>query len=215
MLSKAKEIEVNAVDDTDKTALHHAARRASLQSEDENKQADIITALIHSKAYIEARDHNGCTALMFAVANGNEGITRRLVLAQANVNTADYENHSCLSYAKQFGQSKIAQLLKRAGAKENITLDEDGHGDDSDEDAMSPSATNANARASVKSVVSHAAPASADMNSLETQSVVSTAASTAATEASVVAGGEDAPKKKKTVKKSKKSEDVPAEGEPA
>merc|ERR1712228_726728 len=153
---------------------------------------------------------------MFAVANGNEGITRRLVLAQANVNTADYENHSCLSYAKQFGQGKIAQLLKRAGAKENIILDEDGHGDDSDDDTMSPRASTATGRASMKSVVSHAAPASAAMDSLETQSVVSTTASTAATEASVlVAGGEDAPKKKKVVKKSKKGEDIPAEGEPA
>jgi len=27
LLSKSKDIEVNAVDDTDKTALHHAARR--------------------------------------------------------------------------------------------------------------------------------------------------------------------------------------------
>lgn len=40
--------------------------------EDEERQADIITMLLHAKAYIEARDHNGCTALMFAVANGNE-----------------------------------------------------------------------------------------------------------------------------------------------
>lgn len=114
LLSKSKDIEVNAVDDTDKTALHHAARR---NVEDDEKQADIITMLLHAKAYIEARDHNGCTALMFAVANGNEAITRRLILAQANVNNFDYENHSCLNYALQFNQTKlvprrIADLMK-------------------------------------------------------------------------------------------------------
>eukprot|EP00913_Durusdinium_trenchii_P007320 g6881.t1 len=57
----------------------------------------------------EARDHNGCTALMFAVANGNEAITRRLILAQANVNNFDYENHSCLNYATQFNQTKLEE----------------------------------------------------------------------------------------------------------
>ncbi|CAE7213566.1 unnamed protein product [Symbiodinium pilosum] len=86
LLSKGKEIEVNAVDDTDKTALHHAARRTS--PTDDERQADIISMLLTAKAYIEARDHNGCTPLMFAVANGNEAITRRLILAQANVNNA-------------------------------------------------------------------------------------------------------------------------------
>ena len=43
--------------------------------------------MFRSEAW-EARDHNGCTALMFAVANGNEAVTRRLILAQANVNNA-------------------------------------------------------------------------------------------------------------------------------
>eukprot|EP00931_Biecheleriopsis_adriatica_P061147 TRINITY_DN36762_c0_g1_i1.p1 TRINITY_DN36762_c0_g1~~TRINITY_DN36762_c0_g1_i1.p1 ORF type:complete len:1235 (+),score=381.11 TRINITY_DN36762_c0_g1_i1:89-3793(+) len=129
-----KEIEVNAVDDTDKTALHHAARRTGSE-EDSQAQADIISAILHAKAYLEARDHNGCTALMFAVANGNEAIVRRLVQAQANVNIADYENHTCLSYAKQFGQNKIVSLLKRAGARERINLDED---EEEEEDVSSP-----------------------------------------------------------------------------
>lgn len=123
LLSKGREIEVNAVDDTDKTALHHAARRTT--PTDEERQADIISMLLTAKAYIEARDHNGCTPLMFAVANGNEAITRRLILAQANVNNFDYENHSCLNYATQFNQHKLVSLLKRAGARDKLSLDDD------------------------------------------------------------------------------------------
>lgn len=138
LLSKSKDIEVNAVDDTDKTALHHAARR---NVEDDEKQADIITMLLHAKAYIEARDHNGCTALMFAVANGNEAITRRLILAQANVNNFDYENHSCLNYALQFNQTKLVGLLKKAGAMDKLSLDDEDEEEDDGAASMSPSAS--------------------------------------------------------------------------
>ncbi|CAJ1428649.1 unnamed protein product, partial [Effrenium voratum] len=135
LLTKGKEVEVNAVDDTDKTALHHAARRTSA---DDERQADIITMLLHAKAYIEARDHNGCTALMFAVANGNEAITRRLILAQANVNNFDYENHSCLNYAMQFNQTKLVSLLKKAGAKDKLSLDDEEE-EEEEADPASPS----------------------------------------------------------------------------
>jgi len=139
LLNKAKDsIEVNAVDDTDKTALHHAARRSS---EDEELQADIITMLLHAKAYIEARDHNGCTALMFAVANGNEAITRRLILAQANVNNFDYENHSCLNYAMQFNQTKLVGLLKKAGAMDKLSLDDEEEEEEDGTASASPSAS--------------------------------------------------------------------------
>eukprot|EP00435_Cladocopium_sp_Y103_P055120 s731_g18.t1 len=138
LLNKSKDIEVNAVDDTDKTALHHAARR---NSDDEEQQADIITMLLHAKAYIEARDHNGCTALMFAVANGNEAITRRLILAQANVNNFDYENHSCLNYALQFNQTKLVGLLKKAGAMDKLSLDDEDDEEDDGAGSMSPSAS--------------------------------------------------------------------------
>lgn len=125
------------MDDTDKTALHHAARRSST---DDESQADIISSLLNAKAYIEARDHNGCTALMFAVANGNEAITRRLILAQANVNNFDYENHSCLNYATQFNQTKLVTLLKKAGAMDKLSLDDEEEEDDGTASScMSPS----------------------------------------------------------------------------
>ncbi|CAL1161626.1 unnamed protein product, partial [Cladocopium goreaui] len=97
--------------------------------------------LLHAKAYIEARDHNGCTALMFAVANGNEAITRRLILAQANVNNFDYENHSCLNYALQFNQTKLVGLLKKAGAMDKLSLDDEDEEEDDGAASMSPSAS--------------------------------------------------------------------------
>jgi kinesin family member C2/C3 len=114
LLTKVKEIDVNAIDDTDKTALHHASKRPCA----DEGQAAIITMLLHAKAYLEARDHNGCTALMFAVANGSEAVARRLVQAQANVNAADYESHTCLDYAIQFNHPDLVQLLRKAGAVE-------------------------------------------------------------------------------------------------
>lgn len=89
----------------------------------------------------ETRDHNGCTALMFAVANGNEAITRRLILAQANVNNFDYENHSCLNYALQFNQTKLVGLLKKAGAMDKLSLDDEDEEEDDGAASMSPSAS--------------------------------------------------------------------------
>merc|ERR1712151_1241438 len=65
------EVDVNAMDDTQKSAMHHASKRARKNRDTPNDsvQAEIVELLIKQKAYLEARDHNGCTALMFAVAN--------------------------------------------------------------------------------------------------------------------------------------------------
>ncbi|CAE7664968.1 Psmd10, partial [Symbiodinium pilosum] len=61
LLSKG-EVYVNAMDDTQKTALHHAAKCS---------KADILRSLLRAGAMIDARDHNGCTALMFAAGTGD------------------------------------------------------------------------------------------------------------------------------------------------
>lgn len=79
-------------------------------------QAEIVQTLLTHGAYVEARDHNGCTALMFAAAAGNEHATS-VLLPHANVNCKDYEGHTPLEYTKNFGYPLVADLLRNAGAE--------------------------------------------------------------------------------------------------
>lgn len=119
-----KDVDVNAIDDTQKSALHHASKKARTSPE-ETRQSEIIRCLVGASAYVEARDHNGCTALMFAVANGDDVATSILLDANANVNLKDYEGHSPLEYAVNFNHTDVAQLLRSHGAEENESDRED------------------------------------------------------------------------------------------
>ena len=56
-----REVYVNAMDDTQKTALHHAARHS---------QSEILRYLLNAGAMSEARDHNGCTVVASASCRG-------------------------------------------------------------------------------------------------------------------------------------------------
>jgi len=102
------DIEVNAIDDTLKTALHHAAKKARSQ---DGVQVQIVQLLIDAKAHVEARDHNGCTALMFASVNGELSVVQALVETRANINIRDFEGHTPLAYASHFHHQEVAQLL--------------------------------------------------------------------------------------------------------
>merc|ERR1712060_694955 len=78
---------------------------------------------------MEAADHNNCTPLMFAVANGDEAVVRRLVKSGANVNAKDRESNGPLDYAINFGQTVMAKLLRDAGAEARQPSDpSDGEG---------------------------------------------------------------------------------------
>merc|ERR1711879_963926 len=91
---------------------------------------EIVTILLNHGAYLEARDHNGCTALVFAVANGDEAVAQRLISAQANVNVKDFEGHKPLDYAINFGHADMIKILKNAGAECDDQGDEDEVGAD-------------------------------------------------------------------------------------
>mmetsp|Transcript_4059 Transcript_4059/g.15146 ORF Transcript_4059/g.15146 Transcript_4059/m.15146 type:complete len:1253 (-) Transcript_4059:32-3790(-) len=113
-----REVDVNALDDTQKSALHHASKRAVQlggQGEGDNVQSEIVNMLINAGASVKARDHNGCCALMFAVANGDVGVTQELLKAQAEVNAKDFEGHRPLDYAINFEHDHIAKLLGDLG----------------------------------------------------------------------------------------------------
>merc|ERR1712226_358588 len=68
--------------------------------------------LVEKKADGKARDHNGCTALMFAVANGDAVTMKALLDAGANPEVSDYEGHKPMDYAEQFGHPELMALLE-------------------------------------------------------------------------------------------------------
>lgn len=130
LLTKTRDVDVNALDDTQKNALHHASKRAKNRRSPEFDvaQIDIISMLLHAGIFLEARDHNGCTALMFAVANGNEAAVGKLIAAHANVHVKDFEGHTPIDYARNFRHDGVAKLLLSAGATEDLESEcEDEH----------------------------------------------------------------------------------------
>merc|ERR1712129_507363 len=103
-----------------KSALHHASKKARSNTRD-TAQADIVALLVHGGACVEARDHNGCTALMFTVANGDEVAAKVLLDAKSNINVKDFEGHTPLDYAVNFGHSSVDKLLRECGAEDDIS----------------------------------------------------------------------------------------------
>merc|ERR1711957_317483 len=73
--------------------------------------------LLQSGANLEARDQNGCTPLMFSVANGDEAVTRSLLVSQANVSVKDFEGQMPLDYALNFGHERLVKMLRSAGGQ--------------------------------------------------------------------------------------------------
>mmetsp|Transcript_4220 Transcript_4220/g.8162 ORF Transcript_4220/g.8162 Transcript_4220/m.8162 type:complete len:459 (-) Transcript_4220:126-1502(-) len=114
------EVNVDAVDDTEKTALHHVSKLPksgdSAPHATDDVQARIVKALVNRQAHVDARDHNGCTALMFAAAHGNEPVAKLLLEAGANLNARDHEGHTPASYATNFGHGSFADSLKQISA---------------------------------------------------------------------------------------------------
>jgi len=143
-LVEKPEVDINAMDDTQKSAMHHASKRARKRRDTvttlgaerasiagpggfatDDTQAEIVDSLIKAKGYLEARDHNGCTALMFAVANGDESVMRVLLSANANANVKDFEGHTPLDYASNFGHAELVKILRDAGARGEDSEEED------------------------------------------------------------------------------------------
>mmetsp|Transcript_52953 Transcript_52953/g.105202 ORF Transcript_52953/g.105202 Transcript_52953/m.105202 type:complete len:1103 (+) Transcript_52953:70-3378(+) len=120
LLSLPKDVNVNLVDDTQKGALHHACKNVTCRHalEHDADMLEIIGMLLDAKACLEAGDHKGRTAIMFATGSNNEAVVHRLLEAQAGVNNADYQGRTPLCYALQTGNDCIAKLLREHGAEE-------------------------------------------------------------------------------------------------
>lgn len=111
-----KKVDVNAVDHSVKSALHHVSKRVRQRrgAEFDADQTDIVKLLLQARAQLEARDGNGCTPLMFAVANGDEAVARYLLESKANVLISDSEGHTSLDYAQDFELKGLVEILERA-----------------------------------------------------------------------------------------------------
>lgn len=108
-LLQEAQAEVNQVDDTQKTALHHAAKPRGASAD----QVEIVRLLCAATAMIDARDHNGCTPLMLASASGSVDVASALVELGADVQLRDFEGHRPLSYAKRMAHSEdLVELLQ-------------------------------------------------------------------------------------------------------
>lgn len=107
---------VNAVDDTMKTALHHACKYSGESAAPEQDMQHIVKILVEGGADVEARDMHGCTPLMYTSANGDAVVAQILLDAQSNINHTDYEGHGAIQYAIEFGHEDLAKMLYASGA---------------------------------------------------------------------------------------------------
>ncbi len=98
----------NAADDFSFTALMAAAG---------NDHFDVAKILLDKGADVNAKDKQGIQALVVAVKKGHERIVDLLITRGADIN-ARYSRKSLIQIAKENGQIKIADTLRKAGAKE-------------------------------------------------------------------------------------------------
>lgn len=103
--------DVNAKDEVNGwTPLHQAAQR-------DNKS--MVKLLIAKGANVNIKDEvNNRTPIFFAVLWGNNAMVELLLNNGAEVNAKDAIGETPLSCAARCGHVEIAQLLKKAGAKE-------------------------------------------------------------------------------------------------
>merc|ERR1712039_321026 len=124
-------------DNTKKTVLHHAAKRAKARKGNgkdkiDRIHQDIVRLLVESGVPMDHRDHNGCTALMFAAANNDVAVLQTLLVLNADMITEDFEKRTVLDYAEMFRHPEAVQILLAAGAKPGVIEDQVGE-DDADE----------------------------------------------------------------------------------
>ena len=85
---------------------------------------DVIPALLHAGADLEARDPRGYTALILAAYNGQAETTRLLLAEGAAVDAADGGRGNTALMGVAFkGHAEIAQVLIEAGADANLRND--------------------------------------------------------------------------------------------
>ena len=97
--------QLEAKDDVEATALHHAA-----------SQRDSIALLVQHGALIDARSTNGSTPLSNAASSGCDNAVALLISLGAELETKDNDGWTALAKAAYFGHDKCAVALLAAGA---------------------------------------------------------------------------------------------------
>eukprot|EP00429_Kryptoperidinium_foliaceum_P036988 CAMPEP_0176166836 /NCGR_PEP_ID=MMETSP0120_2-20121206/85336_1 /TAXON_ID=160619 /ORGANISM="Kryptoperidinium foliaceum, Strain CCMP 1326" /LENGTH=388 /DNA_ID=CAMNT_0017504405 /DNA_START=23 /DNA_END=1185 /DNA_ORIENTATION=- len=116
-----RKVDVNAVDNATKAAMHYVSKRARGRrgSEFDSEQQEIVKLLLAYRAILECRDGNGCTPLMAAVANGDEAVARCILECRADVSVRDSEGQTCVDLAVGFEYKELAQLLREAQERQD------------------------------------------------------------------------------------------------
>jgi hypothetical protein len=102
--------DVNAADQSGRTALMHA----SLRGHDE-----LAAILVRRGADVNLPDKRGTTSLMVAVEKNNVGIVRLILSKGANVNAKDRNGDTALMRACRTGAPEMVRLLLNKGADVN------------------------------------------------------------------------------------------------
>ncbi|MGO8672268.1 MAG: ankyrin repeat domain-containing protein [Capsulimonadaceae bacterium] len=99
---------IHAVDDDGKTTLMQAAEQGDLEQ---------VEALIAAKLYVNERDNDGATALMYGcMSTGNADCINALIDAHAHVNAVDRDNATALCWAATYGNDDCVEALLDAEA---------------------------------------------------------------------------------------------------
>uniref|UniRef100_A0A3Q3KGH5 Ankyrin repeat and sterile alpha motif domain containing 1A n=1 Tax=Monopterus albus TaxID=43700 RepID=A0A3Q3KGH5_MONAL len=96
---------VNCVDSTGYTPLHHAAL---------NGHSQVVEALLRNEALTNIADNKGCYPLHLAAWKGDEHIVRLLIHqgpSHPRLNEQNNDNETPLHCAAQYGHSQVVQLL--------------------------------------------------------------------------------------------------------
>merc|ERR1712232_1384419 len=110
--------QVDCVDKSGKTALHHAAMRPRSEVElDWVSMVYVARLLVQAKFDVNLADSNKRTPLMHAAANGAFKLAEVLMEHGAYMSLVDGFEQTALDYALHLRNDDVAKLLEKAGAK--------------------------------------------------------------------------------------------------
>lgn len=110
-------VDVNILDNNQKTALHNAMRRDSIKN---------IKLLCEAKINLNQQDKNGLTAIHYGARYNNAEGSKMLLKYNPNLNIKDKTGKTALHYACAIGNPEIIELLIKNNANIN-EKDNDGN----------------------------------------------------------------------------------------
>ena len=100
----------------DINTMYDEGKNSALMLALERNQNEIAKYLVSKGTDVNAKN-SGWTCLMIAAFFGNEEIVKLLLSKGADMAVKNYANETALSWAEKNSHPKIAELLKKHGAK--------------------------------------------------------------------------------------------------